>query len=61
MGTNGPLGQSQLAGDLGVGVPGGNEAQEIPMPGSELGNGAASTFRIEIGLVEMGTQQREEG
>jgi hypothetical protein len=53
------LGQAQLAGDLGVGPPGGDEEQQFPLPVGELGPVAAALLRVQIGLVQMRAQQYE--
>ena len=37
MGAYGSLGKPEAAGDLAVGVPGGDQVQQFPLPGGELG------------------------
>ena len=39
VGAHGPLGDAEAAGDLGVGVPGGDQVQQFPLAGGELGAG----------------------
>jgi hypothetical protein len=53
------LGYAQAAGDLGVGVPGGEQAQQFPVPTGELRDRAAA-FGVEIGLVQMRAQQYQQ-
>jgi hypothetical protein len=39
VGTHGSLGYAEAAGDLGVGVPGGQQVQQIFLPGVSRGTG----------------------
>jgi hypothetical protein len=59
VGAHGSLGNAQAAGDLGVGVPGGHQAQQLPLPGGEPGDGIAAPLGIQEGLVQVRTQQRK--
>src|SRR5579859_6726151 len=42
VGAHGSLGYAQVPGDLGVSAPGGHQAQQLALPGSEAGNGVAT-------------------
>src|SRR6266487_1538377 len=59
VGAHGSLGDDEKAGDLGVGVPGGEQVQQVLLPGGELGVGVAAAFGVEVGLVQVRAQQRE--
>ena len=39
VGAHGSLGYAEAAGDLGVSVPGGEQAQQVPVPGVNWGTG----------------------
>ena len=58
--TYGSLGNAESAGDLSVGVPGGEPAQQVLLPRGEPGSGTTEPFGVEVGLVHMRTQQREQ-
>jgi hypothetical protein len=59
VGAHGSLGDAQPAGDLGVGVAGGQQAQQVLLPGGEPGNGVAAALGVQVGLVQVRAQQRE--
>jgi hypothetical protein len=42
-------------------VPGGQQAQQVFRPRGQPGNRVAAPFGIEVGLVQVRTQQREDG
>jgi hypothetical protein len=44
VGAHGSLGQAEAAGDLGVGMPDGNQVQQVPVSGGEPGNGVAAAL-----------------
>jgi hypothetical protein len=48
------------AGDLGIGVAGCEQAQQVPVPGGELGDRVAAAFGVEIGLVQVRAQQHQQ-
>jgi hypothetical protein len=50
----------EAAGDLGVGVPGGDQVQQVFLPGGELGDGVAAVFGVEVGLVQVRAQQHQQ-
>ena len=52
MGAHGSLGYAQAAGDLGVGVAGGDQVQQFPVPGGEPGGWVAAALGVEVGLVQ---------
>jgi hypothetical protein len=56
----GCLGDAEAPSDLGVGVPGGDQVQQLGLPGGELGDGVAAPLGIQEGLVQVRAQQREE-
>jgi len=56
--TRGFLGHVEAPGDLGVGMPSGDQAQQFPLPGGEPGDGVAAAFGVQVGLVQVGAQQR---
>ena len=60
VGAHGSLGYAQAAGDLGVGVPGGDQAQQVFLPGGELGDRVAAAFGVEVGLVQVRAQQHQQ-
>src|SRR6516165_6219297 len=53
VGAHGGLGQTEAAGDLGVGVPGGDQVQQFPLPGSELDSGVAAAFGVQVSPVQV--------
>ena len=54
------LGQPELTGHLDVGATGSDEMQQLPLPGGEVGHGRAASLRVEVRLVEVRAQQREQ-
>ena len=60
VGAHCSVGNAEPAGDLGVGVPGGQQAQHVPLPGGEPGDGAAAALVIQICLVQVRAHQREQ-
>jgi len=54
------FGDGQAARDLTVGVTGGDQSQQLPLPRGELRYGASTTPLLAVGVVEMGAEQREE-
>ena len=60
VGAHGSLGNAQAAGDLGVGVPGGDQVQQFPLPVCELGGWVAAALGVEVGLVQVGAQHGEQ-
>ena len=60
VGAHGALRDAETAGDLGVSVPGGDQMQQVPVPGGELGDGVTATFGVQVGMVQVGAQQREQ-
>src|ERR1700722_7689523 len=46
VGAHGSLGYAQAAGDLGLGVPGGDQVQQFLLPGCELGGGVAAALGV---------------
>ena len=46
VGAHGSLGDAQPPGDLGVGVPGGQQAQQLVLPPGEPGDGMAAGFGL---------------
>src|SRR5580704_15606152 len=60
VGAHGSLGYAEAAGDLGVGVPGGDQVQHAPVPGGELGGGVAAALGVEVGLVQVRAQHGEQ-
>src|SRR5580693_1802805 len=59
VGAYGSLSHAQAAADLGVGVPGGQQAQQLPLPGGEPGDGIAAPLGLQVGLAQVRAQQRE--
>ena len=51
--AHGCLGYAQAAGDLGIGVPGGDQAQQVPVPGGEPGGWVAAALSVEVGLLQV--------
>src|SRR4029077_1856289 len=60
VGAYGAFGQAEAAGDLGVSVPGRNQLQQVPVPRGEPGDGMAAAFGVQVGLVQVRAQQREQ-
>ena len=60
MGAHGALGYAQAAGDLGVGVPGGEQVQQFPVPGREPGRRVAAALGVAVGLVQVRAQHGEQ-
>ena len=54
------LGYTQAAGDLGVGVPGGDQVQQFLLPGGEPRGRVAAAFGVEVGLVQVRAQHGEQ-
>jgi hypothetical protein len=50
----------RAGGDLGVGVPGGDQAQQFPLPAGDLRCATAAALGIKIGLAHVGTQPGEQ-
>jgi hypothetical protein len=48
----------RACGYLGVGVPGGHQAQQVPVPGSELRRAEAVLLGVQIGLMQRGEGHR---
>jgi hypothetical protein len=61
VGAHGGLGQAEAAGDLGVGVPGGDQVQQFPLPRGEPGSGVAAAFGVQVSPVQVRTQQGKQG
>jgi hypothetical protein len=61
VGAHGSLGYAKAAGDLGIGVPGGEQAQQVPVPGGQRGDRVAAAFGVHIGLVQVRAQQHQQG
>jgi hypothetical protein len=40
--------------------PGGNQVQQVLLPGGELGDGVAAAFGVQVGLVQVRAQQGEQ-
>jgi hypothetical protein len=59
VGAHGSLRYAQTAGDLGVGVPGGQQVQQVFLPRGEPGHRMAAPLGIQKGLVQVRAQQRE--
>ena len=51
---------AQAAGDLGVGVPGGDQVQQVPVPGGERGGRVTAALGVEVGLVQVRAQHGEQ-
>jgi hypothetical protein len=60
VGADGSLGYAQAAGDLGVGVPGGDQVQQFPLPDGEPGGWVAAPLGVEVGLVQVRAQHGEQ-
>jgi len=58
--AHGFLGHAEPAGALGIGVPGGDQAQQLPLPGGELGRWVAAAFGVQEGLVQVRAQQHQQ-
>jgi len=59
-GAHGSLGNAEAAGDLTVGVPGGDQVQQFPLSGGELGDWVAAALGVEVGLVQVRAQHGEQ-
>jgi hypothetical protein len=57
---DGAFGQAEPPGDLGVGMPGGEQVKQLPVPGGEHRDGMAAAFGVEVSLVQMRAQQGEQ-
>jgi|RhiMetdeSRZDD1v2_1073273.scaffolds.fasta_scaffold1217049_1 hypothetical protein len=57
VGAHGSLGYAEPTSDLGIRVPGGDQAQQLPMPGRQPRDGAAAALGVQVGLVQVGAQQ----
>jgi len=55
--AHGSLRHAEPPGDLGVGVPGGDQVQQFPLPGRQLGDWVTASFGVEVCLVQVGAQQ----
>src|SRR5690242_2453304 len=55
------LGDAEPPADLDVGVPGGDQPEQVPLPGGELGPGPAAQLRVLVGLPQVRAQQPEHG
>ena len=60
VGAHGSLGNAQAPGDLGVGVPGGDQVQQFPLPACELGDWVAAALGVAVGLVQVRAQHGEQ-
>jgi hypothetical protein len=60
VGAHGSLGDAEAAGDLGVGVPGRQQAQQVVLPGGEPGDRVAAPLGVQVGLVQVRTQQHQQ-
>jgi hypothetical protein len=49
VGAHSSLGDAQAAGDLGVGVPGSQQAQQVLLPGGEPGHRVTAPLRVQAG------------
>jgi hypothetical protein len=58
--AHGALGHAEPARDLRVGVPGGEQVQQFPVPRRELRDRVAAPVGVEIGLVQVRAQQGEQ-
>jgi hypothetical protein len=52
--AHGSLRYTELPGDLAVGVPGGDQAQQFPLPGRQLRDWMTAALGVEVGLVQVG-------
>ena len=60
VGAHGSLGDAEPPGDLGVGVPGGQQAQQVILAGGEPGDWVAAPFGVQVGLVQVRAQQHQQ-
>ncbi len=58
--AHGSLGQGEPAGYLGVGVPGGQQMQQVPVPGGELGHAEAALLGVGVGLMQVRAQEHQQ-
>ena len=58
--THGSLGNPEAAGDLGIGVPGGDQVQQFLLPRGQPGDRVAAPLGVEVGLVQVRAQQCED-
>jgi hypothetical protein len=58
--ADGSFRHTESAGDLGVDVPGGDQAQHLPVTAGKPGHAMAAAFGVEVGLVQLGAQQRQQ-
>jgi hypothetical protein len=61
VGADRALGQAEPPGDLAVGVAGGEQAQQLPVPGREPRQRVPASFGVEVSLVQVRAQQGEQG
>jgi hypothetical protein len=57
--VRGSLGDPEAPGDLDVRVPGGNQPQQVFLPGCELSAGIAAPLGVQVGPGRVRAQQRE--
>jgi hypothetical protein len=60
VGAHGSLGDAQPPGDLAVGVPGRQQAQQLVLPGGEPGNRMAAPLGVQAGLIQVRAQQYQQ-
>jgi hypothetical protein len=58
--ADGSLGYTKSAGYLGIGVPGGDQSQRVPVPGGDLGRADAALLGFQVGLMQVGAQQYQQ-
>ena len=52
----GRVGGPEAAGDLGIGVPGGDQVQQFLLPRGQSGGGMTAPLGVQVGLVQMGAE-----
>jgi hypothetical protein len=58
--SDGAFGQAEPPGDLGVGMPGGEQVKQLPVRGGEHRDGMTAAFGVEVGRAQMRAQQGEQ-
>lgn len=61
VGAHGALRQVQAPGDLGIGVPARDQAQQVRLPRGEPGPLGAAALGVQVGLVQVRADQGEQG
>jgi hypothetical protein len=59
MDAHGSFRHAKPAGDPAVGVPGGNQAEQLPLPRGQLRRALAAPSSIKVCLMQVGAQQRK--